>query len=87
MGEVLLGVVEGHLLFQVCSGCHQLAEIKQRDAQCSVGLQEAHWLPFALGECETLLAQLTRRQELPPLPMKCTESHQHLEELRSVPHL
>ena len=40
MGAVLLGVVEGNALLQVCSGEGQLSQTEQGVSQRLVGLQE-----------------------------------------------
>ena len=56
MRAVLLGVVEGHPLFQVSSGSGQLAEIEQGGPQRVVGLQEERTVLDQLGQGEELLA-------------------------------
>ena len=49
MDAILLEIIEGTTLLQVESGQSRLAEVKQRDPQRTVGLEEEGRLPGALG--------------------------------------
>jgi hypothetical protein len=75
MGTVLSGIVGGHPLFEVFSGCGQLSKHGRGDPQRLVGLQEERWVMLALGTPEELLSEFVRGLQLRPNRIKHPQAH------------
>ena len=58
---MLLGVIEGNPLLQVCRAQGKLSQTEQGTPQCLVGFEEEERVLERLGQAEELLPQLTRR--------------------------
>ena len=61
VGAMLLGIVEGHALLQVCTGASELSQPYQGIPQHMVGHQQGLHLSYTLGQGQELLSQLACR--------------------------
>src|SRR5689334_19667323 len=77
---MVLRIVEGYPLLQVGAGRDELAEMKQRNPERIVDVQEARGAVHVLHECEALLAEFSRRMKIAPHHIKRMQSEQYLEQ-------
>src|SRR6266853_802168 len=84
---VLLEVVQGLPLLQVCAGSGQLTKPPQALAHLPVTGHKERWVTLALGQAEELLCQLKSRLVLRLLYIEVIEPPQRRKELLAIPHL
>jgi hypothetical protein len=60
-GAVLVGIIQGNHLLEVCSRTSSLSQMGQGGLQRIVGFHEQRWILYVPGETEALLTQLVRR--------------------------
>src|SRR5215831_12815023 len=84
---VLVEVVQGDRLLQVCTGRGQLTKPQQALAHLPVTGNKERWVKLVLSQAEELFCQLVPHPVLRLLYIKIIEPHQRRKELWGLPHL